>query len=138
MILVLIMAAAIWFGGRFMGAPRDVRLILLGLLYVAVLGIQVALPEGTPLRENTGGSAALWLILGGFVALILAYRHLLGRLRQRAGEATYEGSFIAHWMGELLYWDWPGWVFGALYTGFGALVLASWFLVKPRRQAGKR
>ena len=52
-------------------------------------------------------------------------------LRQRAGQATYEGSFIAHWMGELLYWDWPGWVFGALYTGFGALVLASWFLVRP-------
>ena len=55
-------------------------------------------------------------------------------LRARAGQVSYEGSFIAHWMGELLYWDWPGWVFGALYTGFGALVLASWFLVKPHKR----
>ncbi|MDF1727782.1 MAG: molybdopterin-synthase adenylyltransferase MoeB [Sulfitobacter sp.] len=90
MILVLIMAAAIWFGGGLMGAPRDVRLILLGLLYIAVLGIQFALPQGTPLRENTGGSPALWLILGGFVALFLGYRGLLRTLRNRAGGTVAE------------------------------------------------
>lgn len=84
MLLVLIMAATIWFGGRFIGAPREVRTTLLGLLYIATLGIQVALPEGNPLRQATGGSAALWLIVGGLVALVLAYRAGLRALRQRA------------------------------------------------------
>ncbi|NNE53338.1 MAG: HesA/MoeB/ThiF family protein [Sulfitobacter sp.] len=83
MLLVLIMAAAIWFGGRMIGAPREVRTTLLGLLYVAVLAIQITLPENNPLRLATGGSAALWLIFGGFVALLLGYRAVLFRLRQR-------------------------------------------------------
>ncbi len=84
MIVVLLLAAAIWFGGGKMGAPRDVRLIFLGLLFVAVLGIQVAFPEAHPLRVATGGSAALWLVLGGFVLVFLGYRQLILALRARA------------------------------------------------------
>ena len=52
--------------------------------------------------------------------------------RRMAGEATYAGSFIAHWMSALLYYQAPGWVFAIIYTAFGMAVLASWFLVKPR------
>lgn len=85
MLLVLIMAAAIWFGGKAIGAPRQVRLILLGLLYIAVLGIQVAFPATHPLVVNTGGSAALWLIVGGFVLIFLGYRTLIRALRRKAG-----------------------------------------------------
>ncbi|QFT58649.1 putative adenylyltransferase/sulfurtransferase MoeZ [Sulfitobacter sp. THAF37] len=84
MLLVAIMAAAIWFGGRLIGAPREVRLTLLGLLYVAVLGIQVAFPATHPLVINTGGSAAPWLLLGGAVAIFLSYRGLIRALRRRA------------------------------------------------------
>ncbi|MBV2359972.1 HesA/MoeB/ThiF family protein [Thalassococcus sp. CAU 1522] len=83
MILVLGLAALIWGVGHAMGAPRAARGYMLGLLYVAVLGVQVLFPEGHPLRAATGGSAALWLILGGFVVLVLAYRFGLGRLRSR-------------------------------------------------------
>ena len=54
-------------------------------------------------------------------------------LRARAGEATYEGAFIAQWVERLLYYRAPEWVFIALYTAFGALVIASWFWVRPRR-----
>ena len=53
-------------------------------------------------------------------------------LRAKAGDATYPGSFIAHWVGELLYYRAPAWVFVVSYTVFGALVLASWFWVRPR------
>jgi molybdopterin/thiamine biosynthesis adenylyltransferase len=70
-----------------MGAPRSARGLMLGLLYVAVLGIQIIFPLGHPLRESTGGSAAFWLILGGFVVLVLVYRRGLGVLRMRAGAA---------------------------------------------------
>ena len=53
--------------------------------------------------------------------------------RERAGQAGYEGSFIQHWLQSLLYYNAPDWVFILVYTVFGALVLASWFLVRPRR-----
>ncbi len=53
-------------------------------------------------------------------------------LRAKAGETLFEGSFITHWLGELLYINAPEWVFGVVYTAFGALVLASWFLIRPR------
>lgn len=84
MLLVLAMAAAIWGAGWALGLPRAARWPLIGLLFVAVLGIQFLFPEGHALRRATGGEPALWLLLAGFVALILAYRHVLGRLRQRA------------------------------------------------------
>lgn len=53
-------------------------------------------------------------------------------LRERAGDATYTGSFVAHWMQALLYYEAPLWVFGLVYTAFGALVVASWVWVRPR------
>ncbi len=55
-------------------------------------------------------------------------------LRAKAGEAGYEGSFIQHWLQSILYYSAPDWVFILVYTVFGALVLASWYLVRPRRR----
>ncbi len=88
MMLVLILAAAIWFGGRFMGAPRGLRAGFVVLLFLAVLGIQFAFPETHPLRIATGGSAALWLLIGGFAAVVLGYRQLLVALRRKAETPT--------------------------------------------------
>jgi molybdopterin/thiamine biosynthesis adenylyltransferase len=84
MLFVLILAGALWGMGAFMKVPVAARLNMLGLLYVAVLAVQVALPEGHPLREMTGGSVALWLLLGGGLLLVLGYRAVLTRLRGRA------------------------------------------------------
>jgi hypothetical protein len=53
-------------------------------------------------------------------------------LRARAGEGGYGGSFIAHWLEYLLYYQAPPWVFAACYTAFAALVLICWFRVPPR------
>jgi hypothetical protein len=53
-------------------------------------------------------------------------------LRARAGDAVYEGAFIAHVLNELLYYDAPAWVFVVAYTVFGSLVVLSWFWVPPR------
>ena len=84
MLLVLAMGAALWGIGRLMGAPRVARAYMLGLLYVAVLMVHLVLPAGHPLRVATGGSAALWLVLGGFVALGLGYAWGLRRVKGRA------------------------------------------------------
>ncbi len=105
MLLVLGLAALLWGVGHLMGAPKQARLYMIGLLYVAVLALHLALPFGHPLRMATGESAALWLILGGFVALFLAYRtglrHLRGRAEAREAQSAPEpppGQFAS---GEL-------------------------------------
>ncbi|MEA2117294.1 DUF2784 domain-containing protein [Halovibrio sp. HP20-50] len=55
-------------------------------------------------------------------------------LRAKAGAATYAGSFIQHWLQSLLYYNAPDWIFMVVYTVFGGLVLASWFVVRPRQR----
>jgi molybdopterin/thiamine biosynthesis adenylyltransferase len=84
MVLVFLMAATIWFVGRWLNAPKEVRFNLLGLLYVAVLGIQIGFPEAHPLRQATGGSTALWLMLGAALLVFLGYRQVILALRRRA------------------------------------------------------
>jgi len=53
-------------------------------------------------------------------------------LRARAGDATYSGAFIAHWLDALLYYRAPEWVFVLCYSAFGALVALAWWWVRPR------
>ncbi|MDJ0792843.1 MAG: DUF2784 domain-containing protein [Woeseiaceae bacterium] len=53
-------------------------------------------------------------------------------LRRQVGDATYSGEFIAHWLEEILYYRAPPWVFIVCYTVFAALVVVSWFWVRPR------
>lgn len=57
-------------------------------------------------------------------------------LREKSGGETYSGSFIQHWLQSILYYDAPDWVFMVVYTLFAALVLASWFIVPPKRHKG--
>lgn len=59
-------------------------------------------------------------------------------LRTRAGDASYSGSFIEHWLQQLLYYDAPTWVFLLIYSLFGLLVLASWWLFPPTPRTGKK
>ncbi len=87
MIVVFTMAAVIWGIGWAMKAPRQARWMMIGLLFVAVLGIQVALPDGHPLREGTGGSPAFWLLIAAFAGLALLYARGLRYLRERSGAA---------------------------------------------------
>lgn len=54
-------------------------------------------------------------------------------LRDRAGDVVYSGSFISHWLGSILYFQAPAWVFSVCYTVFAAIVVASWYWVRPRR-----
>ena len=53
-------------------------------------------------------------------------------LRSKAGGAVYAGSFVSHWLEQILYYRAPAWVFIVCYTAFGLAVLASWVLVRPR------
>ena len=53
-------------------------------------------------------------------------------MREAAGQAAYHGSFIAHWLDAILFYNAPAWFFVTLYSAFGALVVLAWWYVRPR------
>ena len=75
--------------------------------------------------------AIIIVVLQSWLGLICPLTIWEMALREKAGAAVYAGSFIQHWLHQLLYWQAPDWVFIVVYTVFGALVLASWFIVRP-------
>lgn len=50
------------------------------------------------------------------------------------GRTPGASGFIERWVGALLYYDWPAWVFTVLYVGFAALVAGTWIAVPPRHR----
>lgn len=84
MLLVFLLAAALWGLGAVMGVSRRQRGQLIAVLLAIVLALQLLLPSGHPLREATGGSVVPWALLGGFAALGLVYALGLRALRRRA------------------------------------------------------
>ena len=72
------------------------------------------------------------VVLQAWLGVLCPLTTLEMALRERAGDVTYPGSFIAHWLEALLYYRAPPWVFIVCYTVFGLLVVASWYVVHPR------
>lgn len=55
-------------------------------------------------------------------------------LRTRAGQATYRGDFLGHWVHALMFYDAPPWIFTLVYTAFGLLVFATFVIAPPHRR----
>ena len=65
--------------------------------------------------------AAVWAAGIAFFGGICPLTPLENRLRAAGGEAGYEGGFIEHYLGALIY---PGWLTREIQLGLGAIVLA--------------
>jgi polyferredoxin len=85
---------------------------------------------------------ALWFRLAHLVAIaVIVAQAWLGAacpltslemwLRTQARETTYGGSFIEHWLSQVLYYDAPTWVFTLGYSLFGLLVALTWLRFPP-------
>ena len=74
------------------------------------------------------------VVLQSWLGVICPLTQLEMALRNKAGDATYAGSFIAHWLEAILYYRAPAWVFAVCYTAFGAIVVLSWVWVRPDRR----
>ena len=60
------------------------------------------------------------------------------RLRKTAGQSAYPGDFLGYWAHRLIFFQAEPWVFTLAYTLFGIAVLATFFLVPPRRSRPAR
>lgn len=84
MMLVLGLAAALWSLGWLLGTPLRLRWAMIGLLWVAVVVVNLVFPAEHALRQATGGDARVWLLLAMLAGLGFGYRAVVLRLRARA------------------------------------------------------
>lgn len=118
-------------------------MLFLHLLFVGfvVLGLVLVLAGGlcgwgwvrNPWFRTVHLAAIGVVVLQSWIGVVCPLTTIEMALRRRAGDIVYQGTFISHWMESILYYRAPPWVFAVCYTAFGALVLASWFHVRPRR-----
>lgn len=106
-------------------------------LHVALVLFVVLLPALLPFGVRRGWRMArsrrfrlFHLLVLGFVVLqawggwLCPLTSWEMQLRERSGGATYQGDFIAHWLGRLLYVQAPAWAFTLVYTLFLGAVIA--------------
>lgn len=67
--------------------------------------------------------------LGGVTCPLTTWEY---QLRTLAGDATYQGDFIAAWVHDLLFFDAEPWVFTVCYVAFALVVLATFLFGPPR------
>jgi len=72
------------------------------------------------------------VIIQSWIGVTCPFTSLEMLLRSKAGVEVYTGTFISHWLESILYYQASPWFFVIVYTVFGALVIASWFMVRPR------
>jgi hypothetical protein len=58
-------------------------------------------------------------------------------LRERAGGAGYEGSFVQYWVHRIIFYEAEPWVFTLAYTAFGALTVLTWRFGPPRGRCAR-
>lgn len=109
-----------------------VAFVVLGLLLIFV-GSAFAWPLiRNPWFRWAHLAAIVVVVMQSWLGVICPLTTLEMALRSRAGDSVYPGAFIAHWLETVLYYDAPQWVFAVCYTVFGALVVVSWFRIRPR------
>ena len=79
-------------------------------------------------------AAIAYVVLTTWFGIDCALTTLEQGLRLKAGQPVTGEDFIAHWLGRILFYHAPPWVFTAVYSAFGLLVLWSWFAVRPGRR----
>ena len=83
MLLGCVAFVAVWLIGWAFGAPRHRRLVAMAALWLCAVGVLLILPGGR-LAQALGGDVRVWLVAGGLVAAVVAYRAGLGWLKSHA------------------------------------------------------
>lgn len=117
-------------------------LMLHAAIVVFVVGGLLAVLLGGPLRwawtrhlwfRAAHLGAIAFVVVESWAGIVCPLTTLEQWLRMRAGQAAYEGDFIAYWLTKFMFFTAPPWAFIAAYSTFGLLVAASWIWLPPRR-----
>ena len=124
----------------------DLVLVLHAGFTVFVVGGQLLILAGLALRWRwvrgfrfrlVHLAAIVFVTIQTWVGLACPLTDLENHFRVRAGQASYDDGFIAHWLHELIFYDASPRTFALVYTGFGLLVVATWIFGRPRRESGE-
>ena len=74
----------------------------------------------------------LLVVIQAWLGIVCPLTTLEMQLRESGGQPSYGGTFMAHWLHQLLFFEAPAWVFTVCYTGFGSLVVLSFAVFRPR------
>jgi hypothetical protein len=76
--------------------------------------------------------AILVVVLESWIGITCPLTTLEQWLRTRGGQAAYQGDFVGNLAHDLLFVDWPPWVFTVVYSLFGLLVVMTLWILPPR------
>lgn len=110
-----------------------VGFVVIGLLLILLGGLRGWAWVRRPWFRRAHLAAIGLVVVQAWLGIICPLTTLEMFFREKAGDGTYQGTFIAHWLHRLLFFDAPPWVFTLCYTAFGIAVIASWWLVRPGR-----
>lgn len=80
-------------------------------------------------------ASILFVVAESLAGVICPLTTLEKWLRERAGESSYQGDFIASWVHEALFMEAEPWVFTLCYSLFGLFVLITFFIAPPQRKS---
>lgn len=115
-----------------------VAFVVIGLLLILIGGFRGWNWIRNPWFRGVHLATIGFVIVQTWLGAVCPLTTLEMDLRERAGEETYRGGFIAYWLHQLLFYEAPPWVFSAAYTVFGFAVAVSWLKFRPRPFRTKR
>jgi hypothetical protein len=74
------------------------------------------------------------VILQAWTGRLCALTHWENHFRELSGSAPHQGTFIQYWISRVIYYEAPLWVFALIYTLFGAIVILSLVIVRPKKK----
>lgn len=114
-----------------------VAFVVLGLVGILIGGWRGWRWVKNPWFRLTHLLAIAVVVLQSWAGMLCPLTGWESALRQAAGAEGYRDTFIGHWVGALLYYRAPDWVFVITYTAFAGLVIMTWVLVRPRSLTGR-
>lgn len=111
-----------------------VLFVVTGLLVIVIGGLR-GWRVGRSLGFRLAHLAAIGFVVAqAWLGAVCPLTTLEMWLRAQAGDGTYGGGFIEHWVHRVLFWQAPSSVFTLAYSLFGLAVLAAWWYFPPQRR----
>jgi multisubunit Na+/H+ antiporter MnhB subunit len=109
-----------------------VAFVVVGLILILCGGVLGWRWVRNPWFRMTHLAGIALVVVQAWLGIICPLTTFEMHLRDRAGDPTYSGTFVAHWLHKLLFYEAPVWAFTVCYTLFGLAVVVSWIKFRPR------